>query len=1048
MEVQEESTIPVLDAVDVGADGDAASASIDQQPALTAAAAAAPPNLPSSSIIGNKEGEERSEVDQVMTVDETDGLSKETESNTREEEGQSRVLSTETRDDEETKGGEESSVQVNYAEIEENPVKSPQLAESFTSPLKAPLDTSVPSEVVERAPDMMRTADVPGEVAAESSAVDEASQTTQDVLVLDSEAKDKTDKASRQEEKEKVAEEQSEIPSQLTVQDQGQSRVEEDVVELVGNESVVNLENEAVATQSPAAATGSELAAPIASNEAPSFNASLPDFTVDVDMGAGPAVNSDLEDKDRNASILQDNLDIAEADLSASLPDGKGNPVVESVSKEPIEREKVEEVDEAEKDQEKVVETDVATEMNEDPSIGVQGALEEESRIDAEEAKAEKISKDIEVLPSSEASALEQVANESTASTTTEGNAPTALATPLTAEGLPILATDDTSLPTPPPAIADVTEVPGLSVSDLGTVPARQEAEASTIDTATATGTEIVIENADSSSAAPTAPVEATKEEQSNNSNTSSGGTTIEVSAVEPINDTTKPQPAVSAPTADLKLAVTAAPLSPGGLSLANNAAVTAVAPTLATATDPEADKIAAKQVAMVPLVLKINKELIRLCVDLQGKDLGSDVLFKDAALRLQSNLAFLASIADRSTKNPTSVKDTPSTPLNDEPFPPTLHAPESMLPKLYQLLQSFRSPSLSNSLNVGEATEGTKRGRTDSQEGKRKKTKEQQQRQQSSDSNMSTSTSMRQPQQSHMQQQQQQQQQGMASPASMVANMPTVSTTLTPPRQNSESNGTMTGAAPSNGMMSNPQQIQNLTQAFGQNAMMNLNALQSHYRGQPQAVVSYMEANIPGFRNLPIQMQLQQMTNIQNAALQRQRQQQQQQHQQQQQQAAMPIQNQQGQALHLRRSSAAQSPSADSPNARMGNRNTQSPMPMATASPGTPLQQQGRPGTPASQNIFAHMGSPAASAASPASHLMASASGMSYPSPQSGMTAFSMPGGANQSMAPMMANVPAHLQQQFLQQLQQQQSFSPSNAFSPPQNQANGNMWPPPPSS
>jgi hypothetical protein len=320
---------------------------------------------------------------------------------------------------------------------------------------------------------------------------------------------------------------------------------------------------------------------------------------------------------------------------------------------------------------------------------------------------------------------------------------------------------------------------------------------------------------------------------------------------------------------------------------------------------------------------------------------------------------------------------------------------------------------------------------------------------------------------------------------------MPLVNATTTAfPRQHPDGSNVMANApgqqaaaplASNGGMPSNAQQAQNLTQAFGQNAVMNLNALQAHYRGQPQAVVSYMEASIPGFRTLPIQMQLQQMTNVQNAAMQRQRQQSQQQQsqsqlqlqsnvqQQQQQLQQQPSQNQQ--QPHLRRSSAAQSPiNVESPNNRMANRSTQSPMPMATASPGTPQQQLGpRPGTPASANPFLPMSSPApTSTASPASHhLMGASSGLSYSSPShNNATSFAMPNAAAQSMAPMMANIPPHLQQQFLQQMQQQQQqqqqmqmqqapqpqlhqgYSGPSAFSSPQNQANGNQWPQPPTS
>ena len=57
------------------------------------------------------------------------------------------------------------------------------------------------------------------------------------------------------------------------------------------------------------------------------------------------------------------------------------------------------------------------------------------------------------------------------------------------------------------------------------------------------------------------------------------------------------------------------------------------------------------------------------------------------------------------------------------------------------------------------------------------------------------------------------------------------------------------------------------LLQAFGPNALGNLHALQTHAKGQgTHPWVAFMEANVPNFKSLPIQMQLQQMTGMQNA--------------------------------------------------------------------------------------------------------------------------------------------------------------------------------------
>ncbi len=70
---------------------------------------------------------------------------------------------------------------------------------------------------------------------------------------------------------------------------------------------------------------------------------------------------------------------------------------------------------------------------------------------------------------------------------------------------------------------------------------------------------------------------------------------------------------------------------------------------------------------------------------------------------------------------------------------------------------------------------------------------------------------------------------------------------------------------------MPNNPQAQALMQAFGPNALVNLHALQSHLRGQgTHPWVAYMEANMAGFKTMPLQVQLQHMTSLQNAASQR----------------------------------------------------------------------------------------------------------------------------------------------------------------------------------
>ncbi|KAI3482019.1 hypothetical protein L1887_55334 [Cichorium endivia] len=81
-----------------------------------------------------------------------------------------------------------------------------------------------------------------------------------------------------------------------------------------------------------------------------------------------------------------------------------------------------------------------------------------------------------------------------------------------------------------------------------------------------------------------------------------------------------------------------------------------------------------------VALLLRINKELIRLCVELQAKQLVSDPVYREAAVRLQANLGYLAGIADKSGKNTDASRPTaPSAALPKlEPFPRSEHVPAS----------------------------------------------------------------------------------------------------------------------------------------------------------------------------------------------------------------------------------------------------------------------------------------------------------------------------------------------------------------------------------
>ncbi len=107
---------------------------------------------------------------------------------------------------------------------------------------------------------------------------------------------------------------------------------------------------------------------------------------------------------------------------------------------------------------------------------------------------------------------------------------------------------------------------------------------------------------------------------------------------------------------------------------------------------------------------------------------------------------------------------------------------------------------------------------------------------------------------QQQQQQQQQPQQQGKGPDLSLAPPVP-----IAPP-------------AAAQNIPNNPQ-AQALMQAFGPNALVNLHTLQTHLRGQgTHPWVAYMEANVTNFKAMPLQVQLQHMTSLQNAVLQRQR--------------------------------------------------------------------------------------------------------------------------------------------------------------------------------
>ena len=92
----------------------------------------------------------------------------------------------------------------------------------------------------------------------------------------------------------------------------------------------------------------------------------------------------------------------------------------------------------------------------------------------------------------------------------------------------------------------------------------------------------------------------------------------------------------------------------------------------------------------------------------------------------------------------------------------------------------------------------------------------------------------------------------------SMAAQSPSAAPPLGSPAQQAQQPGAQQPQFPATTLT--PQQAQSLQAMFGPNAVNNYNLLQAHLRGQPQAFATYMEQQVPGFRQLPLQIQLQQM--------------------------------------------------------------------------------------------------------------------------------------------------------------------------------------------
>ncbi|GAC95018.1 hypothetical protein PHSY_002593 [Pseudozyma hubeiensis SY62] len=288
-----------------------------------------------------------------------------------------------------------------------------------------------------------------------------------------------------------------------------------------------------------------------------------------------------------------------------------------------------------------------------------------------------------------------------------------------------------------------------------------------------------------------------------------------------------------------------------------------------------------------VALILRINKELIRLCVELQSKNLTTEPVYREAAVRLQANLGYLASIADQAGKSvDSSGRATPSGTLPPlEPFPRSEHAPSSPLPALFdKLIALFGSARSSDS----PVADGKKRSRDSTADlsaddpRKRAASKGIEQSQDAPKASTPSSTSNL------------QQQTGLFTTMTPGSALSTTTTTSQREQQSAApaphaeqqqsqqpSKGPDLSLAPpvpiapptaAQNIPNNPQ-AQALMQAFGPNALVNLHTLQSHLRGQgTHPWVAYMENNVNGFKAMPLQVQLQHMTSLQNAALQRQK--------------------------------------------------------------------------------------------------------------------------------------------------------------------------------
>lgn len=287
-----------------------------------------------------------------------------------------------------------------------------------------------------------------------------------------------------------------------------------------------------------------------------------------------------------------------------------------------------------------------------------------------------------------------------------------------------------------------------------------------------------------------------------------------------------------------------------------------------------------------VALILRINKELIRLCVDLQSKDLTMDPIYREAAVRLQANLGYLASIADQAGKSvdPSGRAPTSGALPRLEPFPRSEHAPSSPIPALFDKLIALFSAACPSSSPLPDGRKRSRDSTADLGSDDPRKRAVGKDIDPSQDNSAAATpsyvsnqplptdaptTTASEPVSSSTSAGQQSQQ--LAASASQAAqHQPHQSSkgpdlSLAPPVP-------IAPPAAAQNIANNPQ-AQALIQAFGPNALVNLHALQSHIRGQgTHPWVTFMEANISGYKAMPLQVQLQHMTSLQNAALQRQK--------------------------------------------------------------------------------------------------------------------------------------------------------------------------------